>query len=50
MYFETDMKMTVKAPQKPGDYILEIDMVHEGVTWFKERGAQPLSLQVRVQP
>ena len=47
---ETDMKMTVKAPQKPGDYILEIDMVHEGVTWFKERGAQPLSLQVRVQP
>ena len=47
---QTDMKMTVKAPQVPGDYILEIDMVHEGVTWFKERGAHPLSLRVRVQP
>src|SRR4030095_1359464 len=44
---QTDMKMTVKAPQTPGDYILEIDMVHEGVTWFKERGGQPLSLRVR---
>ena len=47
---QTDMKMTVKAPQAPGDYILEIDMVHEGVTWFKERGAHPLSLRIRVQP
>ena len=46
---ETDMKLTVKAPQTPGEYILEIDMVHEGVTWFKERGAKPLELKVRVE-
>jgi len=47
---ETDIKMTVKAPQTPGNYLLEIDLVHEGVTWFKEQGASPLSLHVNVQP
>ena len=46
---EVEMTLTVNAPQTPGDYILEIDMVHEGVTWFKDRGARPLELPVRVQ-
>jgi hypothetical protein len=45
---ETDIKLTVKAPTTPGEYTLEIDMVHEGVTWFKERGAKPLLLKVNV--
>jgi hypothetical protein len=47
---ETEMKLTVNAPLKPGDYTLEIDMVHEGVTWFSERGARPLHLNVRIAP
>lgn len=47
---ETEIKLTVNAPKVPGDYLLEIDMVHEGVTWFKEKGGRPLSLQVRVKP
>ena len=47
---EVEMILTVNAPRTPGDYTLEIDMVHEGVTWFKERGARPLQLRVRVQP
>jgi hypothetical protein len=47
---EAEMSLAVNAPQTPGDYMLEIDMVHEGVTWFKERGARPLQLRVRVQP
>ena len=47
---EVEMTLTVNAPRTPGDYTLEIDMVHEGVTWFKERGARPLQLRVRVQP
>ncbi len=47
---EIEMTMAVKAPSIPGNYILEIDMVHEGVTWFKEKGATPLSLPVRVLP
>jgi hypothetical protein len=45
---ETDIKLTVNAPTTPGEYTLEIDMVHEGVTWFKERGATPLLLKVSV--
>ena len=47
---ETDLKMVIMAPSNPGNYILEFDMVHEGVTWFKERGAKPLSIRVNVQP
>lgn len=46
---ETEIRLTVNAPGTPGDYTLEIDMVHEGVTWFKERGARALQLPVRVQ-
>ena len=47
---ETEMKLTVNAPLKPGDYTLEIDMVHEGVNWFSEKGARPLHLNVHVAP
>jgi hypothetical protein len=47
---EVEMTLTVNAPRTPGEYTLEIDMVHEGVTWFKERGARPLQLHVFVQP
>ena len=47
---EVEMTLTVNAPRTPGEYTLEIDMVHEGVTWFKEKGARPLELRVRVEP
>jgi hypothetical protein len=46
---EVELALSVKAPGEPGDYTLEIDMVHEGVTWFYERGAKPLRLNVRVE-
>ncbi len=47
---ETEIIVSIKAPDSPGDYSLEIDMVHEGVTWFKDRGARPLVIPVKVQP
>ena len=47
---EAETTLTVTAPSEPGDYTLEIDMVHEGVTWFKQRGARPLSINVTVTP
>jgi hypothetical protein len=47
---ETELKMLITAPATPGEYTLEFDMVHEGVTWFRERGAKSLLLSVSVQP
>lgn len=28
----------VQAPSSPGSYIVEFDMVQEGVTWFNQQG------------
>lgn len=46
---EVELPLTITAPTAPGEYIVEVDMVHEGVTWFYERGATPLRLRVRVE-
>ncbi|WP_307722587.1 TadE/TadG family type IV pilus assembly protein [Moorella sp. E308F] len=40
--------LPVKAPSKPGTYTLEIDMVQEGVTWFKDKGCPVLRADVEV--
>lgn len=36
----------IRAPDKPGNYELRIDLVHEKVTWFKSQGNEPLKLQI----
>jgi len=43
------LTLQVVAPPNPGSYTLRISMVQEGVNWFFDRGATPLSLQVTVQ-
>ena len=45
--FET-ITLAVRAPDEPGDYTLEIDLVYEQVAWFAGRGVAPLRLPVRV--
>jgi SAM-dependent methyltransferase len=40
-------EMVVKTPP-PGQYILEFDAVHEGVTWFGDRGSPTLRIPVLV--
>ncbi len=45
----TRLDLTVTAPSQPGDYLLEIDMVHEAVTWFAGKGSATLRLPVRVR-
>ena len=46
---EAELTITVTAPQVPGDYVLELDMVHEGVTWFYEQGSRTLRWHVKVE-
>ncbi|MEM7131432.1 MAG: N-acetylmuramoyl-L-alanine amidase [Chloroflexota bacterium] len=33
----------IALPDQPGNYTVEFDMIHEGVTWFKEQDVKPLS-------
>ncbi|HEX6626232.1 MAG TPA: hypothetical protein VF064_21120, partial [Pyrinomonadaceae bacterium] len=40
--------LTLAPPAAPGDYLLEVHMLHEGVGLFLDRGSQPLRLAVRV--
>jgi hypothetical protein len=47
---ETELRLPVTAPPAPGDYVLEIDMIHEGVTFFSEKGSKTLRMNVRVEP
>lgn len=46
---EVKLKLTVTAPTAPGDYVLGIDMVHEGVAWFYQRGSRTLRWNVKVE-
>ena len=36
---EIDLVLRLLAPLTPGLYLLEIDLVHEEVTWFKKAGS-----------
>jgi 4-amino-4-deoxy-L-arabinose transferase-like glycosyltransferase len=43
------MPLVINAPQRVGDYVLEIDMLQEGVSWFGLRGSKTLRLPVRIE-
>ncbi len=45
---EAEFRMTINAPKTPGDYLLEIDMLQEGVSWFALRGSKTVRLPVTV--
>ncbi len=38
----------LRTPKTPGEYVLQIDMVEEGVAWFQSFGALPLNKQIKV--
>jgi 4-amino-4-deoxy-L-arabinose transferase-like glycosyltransferase len=46
---EAEIYFTVNAPQRPGDYLLELDMLQEGVSWFALKGSKTLSVPVKVE-
>jgi len=45
---ECEAAVRVKTPPRPGSYLLEIDLVEEGVSWFSAAGVPPLRVRVRV--
>ena len=44
-----EVPLRIKAPAAPGEYLLEIDLVQEGVTFFKAKGSQYPRYRVRVE-
>jgi hypothetical protein len=46
---EFTLPLKVKAPQQPGEYLLEFDMVQEQVNFFRERGSTPTRVKVVVR-
>ncbi len=38
----------VVLPNRPGAYVLEVDMVDEGISWFGRRGSTTLRVPIRV--
>lgn len=44
------LEMQIEPPEQAGDYLLELDLVQEGVGWFSAMGANTLRHAVRVQP
>lgn len=36
----TTVPLTINAPRRPGEYLLEVDMVQEGASWFALKGSR----------
>ena len=45
---ETELPLLVTAPKEPGDYLLEVDLVQEQVSWFSEKGSPTARAKVTV--
>jgi len=43
-----DLALPVKAPGVPGPYLLEIDMVQEYVSWFRQKGSETIVIPIKV--
>jgi SAM-dependent methyltransferase len=44
---EVELKLLVRLPPEPGDYVLEFDMVQEAYSWFAGRGSQTARVAIR---
>lgn len=43
-----DARLEVTAPEQPGEYLLEIDLVQEKICWFAQRGSPTARVPLRV--
>jgi hypothetical protein len=46
---ERNIKMTIIAPPNDGNYIMEMDLVQIGYTWFKDKGGQTTRIPIKVR-
>ena len=44
-----ELSVPVRGPAGQGPYVLQVDLVHELVAWFSDKGGSPLDLPVRVE-
>jgi|SRR5436190_3166817 len=45
---EAEVPLAITAPQDPGEYFLEIDVVQEGVAWFSDKGSPTAKTKISV--
>lgn len=45
---QTGIHTTIKAPDRPGRYILRLSMFQEGVGWFDEHGGKPEDIPITI--
>lgn len=45
---ETEVFLAVKAPDREGTYLCELDLVHESITWFKDKDSETEKFEVEV--
>jgi hypothetical protein len=43
------LELAARAPAEPGRWTMELDLVDEGVIWFREHGATPSRVSVTVR-
>jgi hypothetical protein len=46
---QAELELFVEAPREAGDYVLELDMLQEGVSWFGSKGVKTVRLGVKVE-
>jgi hypothetical protein len=44
-----NLRLEINAPDDPGNYELEVDLIEEKVTWFADRGSTPAGIDVVVR-
>ena len=45
---EVEVPLQITAPNEPGEYILEVDLVQEQVAWFSDKGSPTAKVKVAV--
>ncbi len=45
---EWPVLLTMRAPSQPGKYVGEIDLVHEGISWYAHKGSRTLRFTIDV--